>query len=550
METANRIEENKINFTPKDFETIFSLIVQEKNTKKIYKDFLTKILNTTSSKLASILIFNGKQSLEEIYTISPQENSKSIKKIEDELKVNLPFIIKWIEVNKKAFIFDRTKESPIQNLNDIIKLEHSLFSPCSFSEKLQAIIFLGKNDEPFSQIELNTIEQFSFLIGFSITLLKSNELNQELETRLNQKQRLETIGKLSSGIAHDFNNLLSSIFASVNLLKKRADSDDKILHLINTIEECSIRARELTKGLLSFGKPTPRHNEEISPANLIEDVAKIFKQTVSQNVKFTVNIGNNIPEILGNSTQLHQVLMNLCVNAKEALNGGGAIEIAANNFLITEENQPQYPFLSKGNHLHLTVADTGCGIPEENLQNIFDPYFSTKNKETDSGIGLYVSYGIIKAHNGHIEVSSELNKGTKFEIFIPSIEKEKKYKEGKKEKIILLADDEIILQDLIAELLESYNYYVIKVQNGEDVLKILTEESMIDLLVIDYNMPVLNGIDCIAKIRKLKFNFPIILSTGSMGIIKNLDLKKMGINKLLNKPYNFENLLSTIEELI
>ena len=143
-----------------------------------------------------------------------------------------------------------------------------------------------------------------------------------------------------------------------------------------------------------------------------------------------------------------------------------------------------------------------------------------------------------------------MGKGTTFEIFIPSIRKEIKSREDKKEKIILLADDEVILQDLISELLESHNYYVIKVQNGLDVLKILTEELMIDLLIIDYNMPIMNGLDCIAKIREMKINLPIILSTGSLGLSKNLDIEKAGINKLLNKPYNFESLLSTIEELI
>jgi CheY-like chemotaxis protein len=206
--------------------------------------------------------------------------------------------------------------------------------------------------------------------------------------------------------------------------------------------------------------------------------------------------------------------------------------------------------LDKGNYVNFTVKDTGSGIDEENLQKIFDPYFSTKVKETGSGLGLYVTYGIIKAHKGHIEVSSTLGEGTAFDVFIPAFEPSHIEKPSSTEKIVLLADDEMMLRDLLAELLESNGYTVIKVGSGVEALKVLTEEIKVDLVIMDYSMPEMNGLECVNQIRKLKFEMPVILSTGSLSLEKDFNPKKMGINSLLSKPYEFDTMLATIQQLI
>ena len=175
--------------------------------------------------------------------------------------------------------------------------------------------------------------------------------------------------------------------------------------------------------------------------------------------------------------------------------------------------------------------------------------FPPKQKESGSGLGLYVTYGIIKAHKGHIEVSSSINEGTSFDVFLPAFEISHTEKTPPSEKIILLADDEIMLRDLLAELLESNGYNVIKVATGVEALKVLTEEIKVDLVIIDYSMPEMNGLDCVSQIRKLKFDMPIILSTGSLSLEKDFNPKKMGINSLLSKPYEFDTMLATIQQL-
>jgi len=184
------------------------------------------------------------------------------------------------------------------------------------------------------------------------------------------------------------------------------------------------------------------------------------------------------------------------------------------------------------------------------LQKIFDPYFSTKEKETGSGLGLYVTYGIIKAHNGHIEVTSKINEGTQFDVYIPSYEPTKITRTTAADKIVLLADDEIMLRDLLAELLESNGYNVIKVISGTETLKVLTEEIKVDLIILDYNMPEMNGLECAIEIRKFNKDIPIILSSGSLGINGNTNIKEMGVNSFVNKPYEFDTMLSTIQELL
>jgi CheY-like chemotaxis protein len=252
---------------------------------------------------------------------------------------------------------------------------------------------------------------------------------------------------------------------------------------------------------------------------------------------------------LGNGTEIYQILLNLCVNAKESIEGKGKIVLSASNILVDDSNVINYPLLDRGKYVKFSVGDTGSGIDEENLSKIFDPYFSTKQKDTGSGLGLYVSYGIIKAHKGHIDVTSRKGIGTTFEVYLPVFEAQKVIKPKDTDKMIMLADDEEMLSELLAEMLESSGYYVIKVKSGEEVITVLTEELKVDLLIIDYNMPVMNGLDCISKIRSLNFNLPVILSSGSLRF-EDEDLKRYKVNSKIMKPYEFDTMLDTIKKLI
>jgi len=535
----------------KEMQQILALLLKEKSLKNISNRILERISILTDSDFGLIYLVGMNDKTEYLF-FDPGNLLKSNKEIEKSISVNFSYINKWIKHNKRSLVVYNTPENIGYNLAQSLQCNSLIITPCLFDDKLLASIIVGKKSSGYNSSDPNNIEQFALLLAFAISSIHSRELNTALEGRLLQAQKLETIGKLSSGMAHDFNNLLSSIFGSLNLLKKRIPEREDITRLLENIESCSIRAKDLTKGLLSFGKPTPKRKELIKPNFLLSEISKVIKETFPKRISFKVSVTKDLYDILGNSTEIYQVLLNLCVNAKEAIVKSGEINLKARNITIDDEKLIMHPLLSKGNYIWISVSDSGSGIEEENLIKIFDPYFSTKGSDSSSGsgLGLYVTYGIVKAHNGHIEVSSVLNMGTTFDVFIPAYEPAKAEAAFSAEKIILLADDEIMLRDLLAELLESYGYSVIKVGSGTEALKVLTEEIKVDLAIIDFNMPEMNGLDCIRKIRELKLLFPIILSSGSFAMNENFDYKKIGANGMLAKPYEFDAMLDTIKKLI
>ena len=534
-----------------ELQELLSLIANEKSVPVLIQSILDRIINYGDNETGVILSVSEKK-ITDIALNSENKKIKAKKEIESEVKKDFEFIVKWLESNKKSYKGKADTDNLAFNMTRYLKCGSILITPCNFNNVLNAVIILGKNELEYEESEIFVIEQYAALLSFAISSIQTSELNSALEAGLLQSQKLETIGKLASGMAHDFSNLLSSIFGSLNILKKRVTPNEEVYKLLDNIESCSIRARDLTRGLLSYGKPTAKRKEKVSLNNLLEDISKVINQTFPSKIRFNNKIKSNLFNILGNGTEIYQVLLNLCVNAKEAIGEEGMLTLSAENITINNSNNYLYPHLNKGDYVYLFVEDTGSGIAEENIQKIFDPYFSTKKKETGSGsgLGLYVTYGIIKAHDGFINVESELGQGTKFNVFLPSYKQYEKAAAGTNEKIIMLADDEIMLRDLLAELLESSGYSVIRVGSGVEALKVLTEEIKIDLLIIDYNMPEMTGLETIQKIKELKLTFPIILSTGSLMESKQADFEKQGVDRLQSKPYEFEQMLATIQELL
>jgi signal transduction histidine kinase/CheY-like chemotaxis protein len=516
-------------------------------TKRTLSEKHENITDSTSG----LIVFYEEDKKYEILFDEIHDKLQNKPEVEKEFKASFSFITKWLTVNKKSLVITSTPNSIGFNLAHVLQSNYLLISPCFIQNKLLAAIILGKKENKFSHLEMGNIEQLSSLLAFTISSIKARELNIEIEKKLLQGQRLETIGKLSSGMAHDFNNVLAGIFGSLDLLKKRVPQTENITRMIDNIENCTVRARDLTKGLLAFGKPTLKQKELIKPGQLITELSKVINQTFPKEIAYESHIEEKINDILGSPTEIYQVLLNLCVNAKEAIKGEGKITLSAKNIFVDDKNISNFPWLDKGKYVYFSVSDTGEGISEENFRKIFDPYFSTKKKDTGSGLGLYVTKGIVEAHGGQIKPTSKPNKGTTFNVYIPVYEPISHETTAEpSEKIILLADDEIMLRDLLAELLESSGFNVIRVTSGAEVLKVLTEEMKVDLLIIDYNIPGMNGLDCVEQIRKLNYKMPVILSTGSLSIEASSDVKKYGVTSLVTKPYEFDTMLSTIRTLI
>lgn len=533
----------------KELENILILMVKDYDLKIISEEILARSAALSKSDFSFVVFIQPNKKHEYLFYNFNNEFGEQ-KNIINEVNIDLTFINKWLNINRRTLLISNNDTGIGYNLSEFFNSDSITITPCVFDKKLLANIINVKKTGSFSQIEINYLEQLATLLSFAISNIRMKNLNEALESRLIQAQKLETIGKLSSGMAHDFSNLLSSIFGSINLLKSRVPQENNILKLLDNIENCSVRARDLTKGLLSFGKPTPKRKELVKLNEHLQEISKVITQTFPNRIELELNVQPDLLYILGNSTEIYQILLNLCVNAKEAIVSQGKIILCAENISVDETNIINYPLFKKGNYIKITVEDTGSGIKDADITKIFDPYFSTKQKEAGSGLGLYVTYGIIKAHGGYVEVSSKINVGTKFEVFLPAYEPTKiKTDTAVKEKIILLADDETMLRDLLSELLEANGYNVIKVGSGNEALNALGELK-IDLAIIDFNMPGMNGLDTIAKMREMKFNFPIILSSGSLGVELEFDLKKYKVNGQLLKPYEFETMLATIQKLI
>ena len=531
-----------------ELQSILVLLVKEKSVENIAEEILIRCVDVTSSDFG-VIAFHQDEDVQK-FLYSDRSNLISDKgEVEKSIKYNSSFINKWLDINKRPLLALNHHNNIGYGLTQVFSCESLCISPCYFDNKLHAKILVGKRSGAFSSLDISDIEQFSILLSFTISNIETRALNAALESRLLQAQKLETIGKLSSGMAHDFNNLLSSIFGSIHLLRSRVSESENVIRLIDNIENCSVRARDLTKGLLSFGRPTAKRKEIVMPNFLLSEIAKVVSQTFPSNITLEEKVDTGLHNIIGNGTEIYQILLNLCVNAKESIEGNGKIVLSGSNLLVDDSNTINYPLLDRGRFVKFSVSDTGTGIDEENLSKIFDPYFSTKQKDTGSGLGLYVSYGIIKAHKGHIDVTSRKGIGTTFDVYLPVFEPQKSIKPRESDKIIMLADDEEMLSDLLAEMLESSGYYIIKVRSGEEVITVLTEELKVDLLIIDYNMPVMNGLECISKIRSLNFKLPVILSTGSISF-EDEDLIRYKVSKKIMKPYEFDTMLSTIKQLI
>jgi signal transduction histidine kinase/CheY-like chemotaxis protein len=536
-----------------EWEDILILLIKEQSLDVLLDEILMRIAHISQSSFGAVVLLGQENRSGCITKTYNDDNFPEVQsRIAQEIESNLNYISKWLLINKHSLILSRGDEqSPAYGVLSLFNTSTLIIAPALYKDELTAIFFLAKSEGSYSANETALIEQLSVLLANEIYNSRSRTLSAALQEKVKQMQKLESVGKLAGGMAHDFNNLLSNIFASLSLLKRKlADSPD-IFHLLDSIEASSLRARDISKGLLSFGKAVPIKAALINPNEILDELIKVTRQTFPSEIQIESDIPRALGNIYGNSTEIYQVLLNLCINAKEAIKGSGTISISADNFSITDRNIFDYPFLDIGNYVKFSVKDSGQGISQDDMSKIFEPYFSTKQKDYGSGMGLFVAHGIIKAHSGFIDVTSTAGNGARFDIYIPVYEKKGKIKPDRTGKIIMIADDEAMLRDLLAELLESYNYEVIKVSDGNDVIRVLTEEIKVDLLIIDNKMPRMDGGTCIKEIRKLGFDMPVVFSSGAANITPSeLHNGSLGNISFLNKPYDFETMLEIIKELL
>jgi two-component system, cell cycle sensor histidine kinase and response regulator CckA len=377
---------------------------------------------------------------------------------------------------------------------------------------------------------------------------------KQLEAQFLRAQRLESLGTLASGIAHDLNNVLTPILSVAQLLPMRLpDIDDRTQNLLTILESSARRGADLISQILSFAQGIEGKHVSIQPAHLLLDIQKIVEQTLPKSIEIDRDIPADLWTVAGDMTQLHQVLMNLCVNARDAMPQGGTLSIQAANLSIDRAFVRTHLDAREGNYVEITITDTGTGIAPQLLDRIFDPFFTTKEIGKGTGLGLSAVLGIIKSHGGFLDVQTQVDRGTQFHVYLPAShtpiqphQDEAQLPSGQ-QQLILVIDDEKAITTLIKTTLETYNYRVLTANNGAEAIAIYHQHrDLIDSVLIDMMMPVMDGLTTVTALHQLNPNLPIVAMSGINSIEAIAQAKRFGCQYFLAKPYTNRDLLQVL----
>nr|WP_319404510.1 PAS domain S-box protein [uncultured Desulfosarcina sp.] len=384
--------------------------------------------------------------------------------------------------------------------------------------------------------------------------IQAEKEKEALEKQLMQAQKFEALGRLSGGVAHDLNNLLSPILGYSELLLDDFAANDQRKEKIEQINKAGSRARDLVRQLLAFSRRQTLEFKPLNINNVLTDFGKLLQRTIREDIKLSICLSPLMKPIMADIGQVEQVIMNLSVNASDAMPGGGKLTIETAIAELDENYASTHPVVNPGEYVMLSFSDTGHGMDEGTRLKIFEPFFSTKGKQ-GTGLGLATVYGIVKQHKGNIWVYSELGKGTIFKVYLPITEKlpadasigKKVNSNLKGHETILLVEDDKQVRDLAHEILIKNGYKVFQAQNGKDALKVceLNEDS-IDLLLTDVVMPEMNGKELFSILRKKHPNMKVVYMSGyTENVISHHGVLDEGL-QFIQKPFTVYNLTAKL----
>lgn len=374
-----------------------------------------------------------------------------------------------------------------------------------------------------------------------------------LEAQLRQAQKMEAVGQLAGGVAHDFNNLLTIILGNTSLLLSRLPADDPAREHLLAVERAGNRAAQLTRQLLGFSRRAPLRAEPLSLEAFLQETLQLFRQTADPRIEIHVEIAPDLWPVLGDGALLSQALLNLCLNARDAMPEGGRLLVRAENVQVSPDYARWHLEARPGEFVRLRVEDTGCGIPPDIRPHIFEPFFTTKQLGSGTGLGLSLVFGIVKQHQGWINCYSEVGQGSRFDLYLP------RYHEAPappppplppaprgQQETILLVDDEPLIRQLGRTILERCGYQVLLAKDGQEALETYAQaRERIDLVVLDLTMPRLSGRDTFRRLRQLDPDVGVLFASGySAEIAWTEDLHQaLGF---IGKPYQPDELARAI----
>lgn len=448
----------------------------------------------------------------------------------------------------------------------IVKKASELWQEKDLSKLQAALSILMKNrawEGELQQItttgqEITVESRWTLVKDFDNTtqcfLVVNTDITQKklLESQFLRAQRLESIGTLASGIAHDLNNVLAPILMTAQLLESQLD-DERSKRLLPILISNAKRGANLVKQVLSFTRGMEGDRTLLQLKHIVREIQQVIRETFPKSIDVSTSIPPSLWTIYGDATQLHQVLMNLCVNARDAMPNGGTLTICAENFLVDENYARMHLDAQVGAYVAITVADTGVGIAPEIIDRIFEPFYTTKEFGKGTGLGLSTVLGIVKSHGGFVSVYSEIGKGSQFKVFLPAQQTPESLEEPEKElptgngELILVVDDEDSIRDITKTSLETHNYKAITASDGIEAIALYAEHrDEISVVLTDMLMPSMDGLTTIRTLKKINPNVKIIAVSGLASTEKVNAAADIGVKAFLSKPYTAKQLLQTI----
>jgi nitrogen-specific signal transduction histidine kinase/ActR/RegA family two-component response regulator len=382
-------------------------------------------------------------------------------------------------------------------------------------------------------------------------------VQRSIQAQLMRSQRLESLGTIAGGIAHDLNNVLTPILMGAESLQVQY-VDEVSRNIIDIITRSAERGAGIVRQVLSFARGIEGDRKEVQLTHILREIERIILETFPKSIELRCETPKGLWPVSGDATQLHQVLMNLCVNARDAMPNGGRLTLHAENIRLDETFARMNIEAKPIRYVMLKVEDIGSGMPPDVLEKIFDPFFTTKAPGKGTGLGLATTLSIVKSHGGFINVYSEVNKGSSFKVYVPAVEQGAPVSAEELEEIpmgegelILVVDDEAAVRDITRRILESYGYRVVMAGDGTEALALYVQnKGEIRAMITDMMMPYMDGTSTIRAIRKIDPGARIIATSGLMTNEYAKEAAGLGVQAFLTKPYTAKTFMKTLRDVL